>query len=95
MAYPTSDLRIKSSRIVLPPIFLKEEISVTDNASRTVFETRRQIIDILNGSDCRLVVIVGPCSIHDPIATQIGCGVAEGGDRRAFQPAHACVAWSL
>ena len=68
MTYPTNNLRIKSSRIVLPPIFLEEELPVTDNASRTVFEARRQIIDILNGSDDRLVVVVGPCSIHDPIS---------------------------
>ena len=43
---------------------------VTDNASRTVFDARRQIVDILNGSDDRLVVVVGPCSIHDPIAAR-------------------------
>jgi 3-deoxy-7-phosphoheptulonate synthase len=70
MTYPTNNLRIKSSRIVLPPIFLEEELPVTDNASRTVFEARRQIVDILNGSDDRLVVVVGPCSIHDPAAAR-------------------------
>lgn len=43
---------------------------VTDNASRTVFEARNQIVDILNGSDDRLVVVVGPCSIHDPAAAR-------------------------
>ena len=68
MLYPTNNLRIKSSRLVLPPIFLEEELPVTENASNTVFEARRQIIDILNGSDDRLVVVVGPCSIHDPVA---------------------------
>jgi 3-deoxy-7-phosphoheptulonate synthase len=70
MTYPTNNLRIKSSRIVLPPMFLEEEMPVTDNASRTVFETRRQIVNILNGSDDRLIVVVGPCSIHDPIAAR-------------------------
>src|SRR3954451_3340870 len=70
MAYPTNNLRIRSSRIVLPPIFLEEELPVTDNASRTVFEARRQIVEILNGSDDRLVVVVGPCSIHDPLAAR-------------------------
>jgi 3-deoxy-7-phosphoheptulonate synthase len=68
MAYPTNNLRITSSRVVLPPIFLEEEMPLTDNASRTVFEARRQIVDILNGADDRLIVVVGPCSIHDPIA---------------------------
>jgi 3-deoxy-7-phosphoheptulonate synthase len=75
MTYPTNNLRIKSSRVVLPPIFLEEELPVTDNASRTVFEARRQIVDILNGSDNRLVVVVGPCSIHDPIAAKEYAGL--------------------
>jgi 3-deoxy-7-phosphoheptulonate synthase len=70
MAYQTNNLRIKSSRIVLPPIFLEEEIPITENASRTVFEARRQIVDVLNGVDDRLVVVVGPCSIHDTDAAR-------------------------
>ncbi len=48
---------------------------VTENASRTVFEARRQIVDILDGSDDRLVVVVGPCSIHDPIAAREYAGL--------------------
>ncbi|CAN5496579.1 3-deoxy-7-phosphoheptulonate synthase AroG [soil metagenome] len=75
MAYPTNNLRIQSSRIVLPPIFIEEEMPVTDNASRTVFEARRQIVNILDGSDDRLVVVVGPCSIHDPIAAREYAGL--------------------
>src|ERR1700712_3991982 len=75
MAYPTNNLRIRSSRVVLPPIFLEEEMPVTDNASATVFDARRQIVDILNGSDDRLVVVVGPCSIHDPIAAREYAGL--------------------
>jgi len=65
MTYPTNNLRIKSSKIVLPPVFLEEEMPLTDNASRTVFEARKQIVDVLNGADDRLIVVVGPCSIHD------------------------------
>ncbi len=75
MTYPTNNLRIKSSKIVLPPIFLEEEMPVTDNASRTVFEARRQIVDVLNGKDDRLVVVVGPCSIHDPAAAREYAGL--------------------
>lgn len=70
MTYQTNNLRIRSSRVVLPPIFLEEELPVTENASRTVFDARRQIVDILNGTDDRLIVVVGPCSIHDPAAAR-------------------------
>ena len=78
MVFRTNNLRIKSSRVVLPPIFLEEELPVTENASRTVFEARRQIADILNGADDRLVVVVGPCSIHDPIAAREYAGLLNG-----------------
>ena len=70
MTYPTNNLRIRSSRVVIPPIFLEEEMPLTDNASCTVFEARNHIVDILNGADDRLIVVVGPCSIHDPIAAR-------------------------
>ena len=75
MAHLTSNLRIKSSKVVIPPIFLEEEMPMTDNASSTVFEARRQIVDILNGVDDRLIVVVGPCSIHDPIAAREYAGL--------------------
>ncbi|MBV8674401.1 MAG: 3-deoxy-7-phosphoheptulonate synthase [Acidobacteriaceae bacterium] len=78
MAYPTNNLRIRSSRVVIPPIFLEEEMPVTESASRTVFEARRQIADILNGSDDRLIVVVGPCSIHDAIAAREYAGLLKG-----------------
>ena len=75
MLFQTNNLRIKSSRLVLPPIFLEEEMPLTENASRTVFDARRQITDILNGADDRLLVVVGPCSIHDPIAAREYAGL--------------------
>jgi 3-deoxy-7-phosphoheptulonate synthase len=70
MTFPTNNLRIRSSRVVIPPVFLEEEMPLTDHASRTVFEARQQIEDILNGTDDRLIVVVGPCSIHDPVAAR-------------------------
>ena len=78
MAYPTNNLRIKSSRIVLPPIFLEEEMPITENASRTVFDARQQIVDVLNGENDRLVVVVGPCSIHDVEAAREYAGLLDG-----------------
>jgi 3-deoxy-7-phosphoheptulonate synthase len=70
MFYRTDDLRIRSTRVVLPPVFLEEEMPVTETASATVFHARREIVDILNQRDHRLLVVAGPCSIHDPTAAR-------------------------
>ena len=70
MFYRTDDLRIRSTKVVLPPVFLEEELPVTEAASATVFHARREIVDILNQRDHRLLVIAGPCSIHDPDAAR-------------------------
>ncbi len=70
MFYRTDDLRIRATKVVLPPVFLEEELPVTEAASATVFHARREIVEILNRSDPRLLVIAGPCSIHDPDAAR-------------------------
>jgi 3-deoxy-7-phosphoheptulonate synthase len=64
----TDDLRITQVRPLLPPAILLEEIPVTEQSSNIVAGTRRAIADVLEQRDPRLVVIVGPCSIHDPVA---------------------------
>jgi 3-deoxy-7-phosphoheptulonate synthase len=51
-------------------VFLEEEMPMTDAASDTVFETRKAICDVLAGVDKRLIVVVGPCSIHDTKAAR-------------------------
>lgn len=66
----TDDLRIRWTKVVLPPVFLEEELPITDKASATVAHTRHQISNILSGQDERLLVVVGPCSIHDPKAAR-------------------------
>jgi 3-deoxy-7-phosphoheptulonate synthase len=65
MFHITEDLRIQWTKVVLPPVFLEEERPVSEAASRTIYETRSQIQAILNGRDDRLLVLAGPCSIHD------------------------------
>src|ERR1700759_3118344 len=65
MFHPTDDLRIRSTKVVLPPVFLEEELPLTERASSTVFQARNEIVNILRGNDPRLLVVVGPCSIHD------------------------------
>jgi 3-deoxy-7-phosphoheptulonate synthase len=66
----TDDLRIKWTKVVLPPVFLEEELPISEAASSTVFNARHQVSEILAARDPRLLVIVGPCSIHDPKAAR-------------------------
>jgi 3-deoxy-7-phosphoheptulonate synthase len=61
----TDDLRIVKTRPLLAPAILAEEIPLTDTASTRVYETRRAIEAILDTKDERLLVVVGPCSVHD------------------------------
>jgi len=65
MFHPTEDIRIKWTKVVLPPVFLEEERPTSEAASETIFTARREIVDILNRRDDRLLVLAGPCSIHD------------------------------
>jgi 3-deoxy-7-phosphoheptulonate synthase len=78
MFYPTDDLRIKWTKVVLPPVFLEEELPITERASALVFETRKAICNVLSGKDHRLVVVVGPCSIHDTDAAREYAGLLKG-----------------
>ncbi len=68
--YITDDLRIRDITEVEPPKVLHERFPLNDAAARVVAETRRQIHDILYGGDDRLLVVIGPCSIHDPDAAR-------------------------
>jgi 3-deoxy-7-phosphoheptulonate synthase len=65
MLHRTDDIRIKWTKVVLPPVFLEEEMPMSERASSTIFQARSEISDILRGKDHRLLVVVGPCSIHD------------------------------
>lgn len=64
----TDDVRIEGLRPLIPPAILMEEIHPGDDAIARVADARRQIADIVHGQDDRLLVVVGPCSIHDPQA---------------------------
>ncbi|MGH2459281.1 MAG: 3-deoxy-7-phosphoheptulonate synthase [Chloroflexota bacterium] len=64
----TRDLRVESIRALITPARLLEKLPLGDEASRRVSQTRDDVARILDGEDNRLVVIVGPCSIHDPVA---------------------------
>jgi len=65
MSLQIEDLRIQRTTVVLPPVFLEEERPVSEAATATIFNARFDIARILNHVDDRLLVLVGPCSIHD------------------------------
>jgi 3-deoxy-7-phosphoheptulonate synthase len=75
MFYRTEDLRLKWTKVVLPPVFLEEELPATERASATVYNARTEISKILSGADDRLFVVVGPCSIHDAKAAREYAGL--------------------
>ena len=61
----TDDMRIKAIKELLPPIALLERFPITPEISKTVSGSRQAISDILHEKDDRILVIIGPCSIHD------------------------------
>jgi 3-deoxy-7-phosphoheptulonate synthase len=70
MAHNTDDLRIQEIKELSPPAHLSREFPLTEKASATTFGARRAIHEILRGQDDRLLLIIGPCSIHDPAAAK-------------------------
>ena len=64
----TSNLRISEVTPITPPWKLKEELPITQEVSDLILQSRATIDKILNQEDPRVLVIIGPCSIHDPIA---------------------------
>ena len=73
MRQRTDDLRITETRPLIPPAILLEEIPVSETASNVVSDTRRAVSQVIAGTDPRLVVIAGPCSIHDTKAATSSC----------------------
>ena len=66
MQYLTDNTRITGLMEVSPPNEIITEIPISADSSELVFKSRKEISDILHGRDDRLVVVIGPCSIHDP-----------------------------
>jgi 3-deoxy-7-phosphoheptulonate synthase len=64
----TSDLRIRSQKPLIAPAVLEDELPLSDAGAELVARTRREVAAIVTGEDDRLLVVVGPCSIHDPVA---------------------------
>ena len=66
--YQTDNLRIQGIKEVAAPSEVHEAFPITEEAAKTVHDARQSVHDILHGKDDRIVIIVGPCSVHDPDA---------------------------
>jgi 3-deoxy-7-phosphoheptulonate synthase len=64
----TRDTRITGYEPLLSPAALLDELRLSETAAQTVERTRGEVRAVLDGSDDRLLVIAGPCSVHDPVA---------------------------
>jgi 3-deoxy-7-phosphoheptulonate synthase len=67
-SHSTDDVHIAELRPLLSPAILMEELPLNEANAAGISQSRRQIANIINGRDDRLLVVVGPCSIHDPKA---------------------------
>ncbi|MDN3556725.1 3-deoxy-7-phosphoheptulonate synthase [Halomonas maura] len=63
--HQVNNLNVLSEDVLITPAALKQQIPLSDEAERTVIEGRNTIQAILDGRDPRLLMVVGPCSIHD------------------------------
>ena len=61
----TRDLRVEGYRPLIPPAILLDELPLTETGSQTVANARDELVRILDREDDRLIVVVGPCSVHD------------------------------
>ncbi|MDO5639563.1 MAG: 3-deoxy-7-phosphoheptulonate synthase AroG [Neisseria sp.] len=61
----TDDIKIKEVKELLPPIAHLYELPISEAAAELVYDTRHDIARLVSGDDNRLLVIIGPCSIHD------------------------------
>ncbi len=68
MTQNTDDLRIRSQHPLLSPALVLSELPVSERAAEVVATARRDAAKVISGQDDRLMVIVGPCSVHDPKA---------------------------
>jgi 3-deoxy-7-phosphoheptulonate synthase len=68
MSKVVDDLRIVSERLLSPPAVLKQVLPLSGAGSDFIQKSRQEIADIVHGRDPRLLVITGPCSIHDPVS---------------------------
>lgn len=62
----TSDLRIRAQKPLIAPAVLEDELPLSDEGAALIARTRQEVAAIITGADDRLLVVIGPCSIHEP-----------------------------
>lgn len=62
----TQNLRVKQIKPLASPSLILSELPITENAAKTIIDARASMEKIFSGEDKRLLVVIGPCSIHDP-----------------------------
>jgi 3-deoxy-7-phosphoheptulonate synthase len=65
MSTTVTDVRIRSVRPLISPAILEDELPLSEAQASRIQAFRRQVADIVMGRDDRLLVLVGPCSVHD------------------------------
>ena len=83
MIFETDDLRIAGLRPLIPPAILMEELPIGEKSSATVAKGREQIRRSCAATTIALLVVVGPCSVHDPVAALDYAHAAPRGRRPA------------
>ena len=68
MSKIVDDLRIVAEKPLSPPLVMKRALPLSEQGALFVQKSRREIADIIHGRDPRLLLVTGPCSIHDPVA---------------------------
>ncbi len=68
--FTTSDLHVVETRPLVPPLVLHRDLPISERSAATVQQARERIQAILHGRDSRMLVIVGPCSVHDVAAAK-------------------------
>ena len=82
MTTTTADLHVVETRPLVPPALLHRELPISDRSTATVQQARERIKAILHGRDSRLLVIVGPCSVHDVAAAhEYAAAIAQAHER--------------
>jgi len=68
MSMKVDDLRIVAEKPLSPPAVLKKVLPLSEQGAEFVQRARNDIANIVHGRDKRLLIVTGPCSIHDPVA---------------------------